>query len=287
MLSKFRCAVAIVATLAAASSASAEPASSNIPAADAFGVSALALPAVDLAQNLVPSVEAVGFAPAPPSGTRLDATRYRPRRGGYGRRPSYERRSSRSGYGSPVQIHAGFFELDESDTPSSFVIGMRGGPATDPHIQLAFGVDWMHNGERSRTVTGEPYQQGGVTIVPERELARASSDLLPLTANLQVNLSKGGPVIPYVGIGGGYQVLWLSAEDFNTGEAYDATFGGWMWQLFGGVQLPLSGNSRLLGEVFLHDGEADREVEDPSGQLYREIVDLDGTGMRFGLSWGF
>lgn len=281
MLSKIRSAAALVAVLAA-SPAAAGPAGPAGPSGGAFGVSALALPAASLAA-LVPDVEAVAFAPAPPAGTRLEATRYRPRRSW-----SHRRHSSRSSaYGAPFQIHAGFFELDENDSPSSFVIGMRGGPATDPRVQIAFGVDWMHNGERSRTVTGDPYQQGGVLVVPQRELSRASADLMPLTANLQINLADGGGLVPYIGIGGGYEVLWLSAEDFNTGEDYDATFGGWMWQLFGGLQLPLSGDARLIGEVFLHQGEAERDVEDLSGARYREIVDLDGTGMRFGLSWGF
>ena len=85
-----------------------------------------------------------------------------------------------------------------------------------------------------------------------------------------------------------WQVLFLNAEDFSTGEEFDATFSGWMWQLYGGVQFPLSGNARLLGEAFLHQGDAEREVDDVlTGATYREIVDLDGAGMRFGLSWGF
>lgn len=283
MLRLLRCA-ALLAASVTAGTAAAGPAPET-----PFGVSTLALPSPAVAAlvepAVAPEVAAVGFAPAPPPA--LHATRYRPRRG-WSRRPRHvqvEERSHR--HASPFQVHAGFFELEESDAPSSFVVGLRGGPATDPHVQIAFGLDWMHNGERSRTVTGEPYEQGGVIIVPQRELARASSDLLPITANLQVNLASGGPVIPYVGIGGGYQILWLSAEDLTTGEDYDATFGGWSWQLFGGLQLPLSGATRLVGEAFLHRGDAEREVEDVDGFTYREIVDLDGGGLRFGLSWGF
>lgn len=275
---------ALLATLAAAPPASAVTAS-GASAAPVFGASALALPLSDLAPALAPDVEAVGFARAPDSRTTFESVRYRPRPRAY---PRYRESRDRSNYGAPFQVHAGFYELDQEDTPTSFVVGLRGGPMVDPHIQISFGLDWMHNGENSRTVTGEPYEQGGVIIVPERELARASSDLIPITANLQVNLARGGSLVPYVGIGGGYQVLFLNAEDFSTGEDFDATFSGWTWQLFGGLQLPLSGSARLVGEAFLHQGEADREVDDEvSGFTYREIVDLDGAGMRFGLSWGF
>lgn len=280
-------AVAIVATIATAS-ASADPVTTISATSPSFEVSAFALPVADLAQGLTPETDAVGFAKAPP-GTTLESSRYRPRPRRYPPRDRYDepRRSRSSNYGAPFQIHAGFFEINDDQAPTSFLLGLRGGPNVDPHIQLAFGIDWMHNGEKSRTVSGEPYEQGGVIIVPERELSRASSDLLPMTANLQVNLSTDGPIVPYVGIGGGWQVLFLNAEDFSTGEDFDATFSGWSWQLYGGVQLPLSGQSRLLGEVFMHQGEAEREVDDVSGVTYREIVDLDGMGMRFGLSWGF
>lgn len=288
MLRKISTAVALAATIAAVS-ASADPASPGVSSLPSFGTSALALPVADLAQGVTPEVDAVGFAPAPPRGTTFESVRYRPRPRRAYPRDDYEPRRSRSSnnYGAPFQIHAGFFEINDDQAPTSFVLGMRGGPMVDPHIQIAFGLDWMHNGEKSRTVSGEPYEQGGVIIVPERELSRASSDLIPVTANLQVNLATDGPIVPYVGIGGGWQVLFLNAEDFSTGEAFDATFSGWSWQLYGGAQLPLSGQARLLGEVFLHQGEAEREVDDVSGITYREIVDLDGMGMRFGLSWGF
>ena len=290
MLKKTLSAVVLVASLSAVS-ASADPASSaaaSNPTSTPFAVSAFAVPVSDLASTVTPTVEAVGFAQAPPSGTTFESVRYRPRPRRYPRDDYYESRSRRSNYGAPFQIHAGFFEVNEEDSPTSFVVGMRGGPMVDPHVQLAFGLDWMHNGEKSRTVTGDPYEQGGVIIVPERELARASSDILPITANLQVNLATDGPMIPYVGIGGGWQVLFLNAEDFATGEEFDATFSGWMWQLYGGVQFPLSGQARLVGEAFLHQGDAEREVDDVlTGATYREIVDLDGAGMRFGLSWGF
>ena len=288
MLNKILGAVVLAASVSAVSASAdgVDPAASS-SSNTTIGASAFAVPVSDLASTMTPVVEAVAFAPAPPRNTTYEAVRYRPRPRRY---PDYyePRRRDRNNYGAPFQIHAGFFEIDDENAPTSFVVGLRGGPMVDPHVQLAFGIDWMHNGDKARTVTGEPYEQGGVIIVPERELARASADLLPMTANLQVNFATEGPMVPYVGIGGGWQVLFLNAEDFATGEEFDATFSGWMWQLYGGVQFPLSGNARLLGEAFLHQGDAEREVDDVlTGATYREVVDLDGAGMRFGLSWGF
>ncbi len=78
------------------------------------------------------------------------------------------------------------------------------------------------------------------------------------------------------------------AEDFQTGQSFDATYDGFGWQLWGGAALPLSGRSRLVGEVFMNNADLEREVFDVvTGETIRETVSTDGVGARFGLSWGF
>jgi len=187
---------------------------------------------------------------------------------------------------SPLQIHAGFFDPD-GNAANSFAFGLRGGPMVDEHIQLGIGLDWYHESENQRDVVSTS-SQNGTPVVVTRELARASSDLLPLQAFLQVNLGSGRSLIPYVGIAGGYQVLFLSATDFQTGSDYNATFGGWGWQTWAGAALPLGSRSRLFGEAFFNSAQVGRDVDDPvSPVTYRELVDENGVGMRFGLSWGF
>jgi hypothetical protein len=111
---------------------------------------------------------------------------------------------------------------------------------------------------------------------------------VPIQAFLQLNLGDGHSLVPYAGIAGGYQVLFLSATDFETGSEYDATFGGWGWQAWGGAALPLSSRARMFGEAFYNWAEVGRDVDDPAASVtYRELVDANGVGMRFGLSWGF
>ena len=54
-----------------------------------------------------------------------------------------------------------------------------------------------------------------------------------------------------------------------------------------GAKIPLSGRASVLGEIFLNQSEPHRDVDDPvTGQTFREIVKVNGFGMRFGLSWG-
>jgi len=214
--------------------------------------------------------------PASTSGTRNDAIRYRSR--GSRRAPMVE---------SPAQLHLGFFDYDGGGGSSSFVAGLRGGPQVDPHIQVGGGFDWVHRSDDQTVVAGDPYTQGGTVITPTRVLSRASANLFPFQLFLQVSGDENMPVIPFGGISGGYQLLFLSAEDFATQNSFDATFGGWGWQAWGGLGIPLSGQSRLTGEVFLNQAAPEREVTDPNGIAYRERVDADGVGARFGLQWGF
>lgn len=214
--------------------------------------------------------------PARTSGTRNDAIRYRSR--GSRRAPVVE---------SPAQLHLGFFDYDGGGDHGSFVAGLRGGPLVDPHIQVGGGIDWVHRSDDQTVVAGDPYTQGGTVITPTRVLSRASADLIPFQLFLQVSGDENSSVIPFGGISGGYQLLFLSAEDFATQASFDATFGGWGWQAWGGLGIPLSGQSRLTGEVFLNQSAPERDVTDPSGFEYRERVNADGVGARFGLQWGF
>ena len=255
----------------AAGSAYAGPVAS-IPVASPLAISTL---------EFSPSVATIirSGQPSEP-GTRLDAIRYR--------RYGYSRPSRSSSYmGSPVQLHLGFFDPDGGGS-NSFVAGIRGGPLVDPHVQIGGAVDWVHRSEDETVVAGDPFMQGNTVITPTRVLSRASSNLFPFQMFLQVNGDDGMSVIPYGGIAGGYQVMFLSADDFSTGQSFDATFAGWGWQAWLGAALPLSGQSRLTGEFYVNQSDPEREVEDAAtGTTFRERVNADGVGMRLGLQWGF
>jgi hypothetical protein len=183
----------------------------------------------------------------------------------------------------PVQIHGGVF-AHEQNGPRSYAFGLRGGPSIDPHVQIGLGADWYHRTESERAVVAETLQ-AGQPVTKTRVLSQASSDLIPVMAFLQLSAGKG--LIPYAGIAGQYQFLLLSATDYATGAGYNANFGGLGWQAWGGLALAF-GRSHLFGEVFISTGDVERDVSDPAGVgTYRETVNADGGGARFGLSWGF
>jgi opacity protein-like surface antigen len=227
---------------------------------------------------------AVDPGDAPTIATTYESVRWRPR---HWRNPEREDRSSGKSDGFS-QIHAGFLDPDGDEASNLFVAGFRAGGNLDKHVQMGLGVDWGYQSqEQTEIVSREPLPGGGTT---ERriELARSSSHLFPVMANLQVTPGDADAMHPYFGIGGGYEWLFLNAEDFVTGDKFDATYGGWGWQAYAGLAIPLSHNSSINVEGFRNTAKVERDVADPiSGQIYKEQVDLAGFGLRAGLGWGF
>lgn len=211
-------------------------------------------------------------------------SRYRPRR----ERPrSYYREPGYSRIRGVAQIHAGFLDPDGAADPG-FVVGFRGGQQMGDMLQIGLGVDWRTKTGRSTEVLQEQIGPGGEVIQVRRDLSSFSSNLFPTLAYLQLSGPSNLGIVPYFGVAGSWQVLFLQADDFQTGESFDATFDGFGWQLWGGAAMPLGGGSKLVGEVFLNNADLSRDVFDPaSGQTIREIVSTDGVGARFGVSVGF
>ncbi|MCC6650918.1 MAG: hypothetical protein IT348_07205 [Candidatus Eisenbacteria bacterium] len=223
-----------------------------------------------------PSLALVQTSVAPE--VQLLGTHYRPRGSGY--------RGS-AGNTSVSQIHIGYFDPD-GDPSSRFLVGIRGGPMIDKNIQLGVGVDWAHKTEKASSVSHSEIGPGGTPIEVRTDLSSASTHFFPMMAFVQVSADDDMPIVPFFGVAGGYQVLNLSAENYQTGDTYDGTFGGWGWQIWGGAALPLSGRTRVTGEIYVNGGELTRDVDEVlGGGTYRESVNADGMGLRMGLAWGF
>ena len=215
--------------------------------------------------------------------TGFESITYRPR---YNRPRRYPEDARSPGSSSMVsQLHIGFFNPSEFSS-TGMVLGFRGGVAPDPHVQVGVDVDWHYKSDHQTDVVSQQTLPTGGSAQVRRELSRASSNLFPVLGYLQVSGDGSMPVIPYAGAGVGYEAYFLSPDDFNTGAHFDAQYGGFAWQAWAGAQVPLSGRSRLVGEVFMNQAELGRDV-DIGGVPYRETVNLNGAGMRFGASWGF
>jgi hypothetical protein len=215
--------------------------------------------------------------------TRFDGVRYRPRGRVY--------RDRDRAPASPVlsTVHVGFFD-PSGGFGSGFDMGFRFGPLIDPHIQLGGMIDWWHKSEsQTMSVGGGEFPIGG-TFEQQREISHFSANLFPMMGFIQLSGDDNMSVIPYGGAGVGYEALFLSGagrDALDQPFEFDANYGGFGWQVWGGVAVPLSGQARLGGEVFGNFAELSRDVEDSFGDTIREIVKVDGVGARVGVTWGF
>ncbi len=255
----------------------ADPGAAGIPSQ----VSALALPVVgaDAALDAGSGATPVTAALATPF---VGGIRYRPR--GYGYRDR--------GYAMPTvaQLHAGF--MDPTDNFSTgFNGGFRVGPMVTPNLQLGVGLDWWHKSSSDLMSIDVGSLPGGGSATRQLELSRTSADLLPIMAFAQLSGDENMSIIPYAGAGVGYEVLYLSADDFTTNTSFNATYGGFGWQGWAGLAVPLSGRTRVSGEAFYNGSQVGRDVDvtlsDGTPATVREVVKMDGVGARFGVSWGF
>jgi hypothetical protein len=186
-----------------------------------------------------------------------------------------------------TQIYGGAFQLRNRPDHNAAMGGIRLGPMLGRHAQLGVLFDWTHATSQESTNQGQVLGPGGIPINGRYDLSRSSMDVFPLLAFCQ--LSGWGKLwlMPYVGAGGGYQWVNLYGEDYVNNRTYDATFGGWGWQAWGGVGMPIASNVKITGEVFVGGATVGRDVPDPYNVIiYHESVDLEGFGARFGLAWG-
>jgi hypothetical protein len=274
-----------VAVVAFPAVAAAGPGGSGIPPMnDAFPAST---------QLVVPGAPVGGMALAPatwrpviPAGVstpRLESfVRRRP--GPYRPRPY---RPSAPPFGA--QIHVGLFNpIDDFST--GFEGGFRVGPRLTPLVQVGLAMDWWHRSEDKVLDLGEVRAPGGVAS-EKLILSESSATLFPFLMFVQVNGNENMPVIPYGGVGFGYEWLFLSADDYMTDESFDRTFGGFGWQAWAGAGFALDRRTRLNAEIFFNACEVDNEVDmhlDQYGSVtVRDIIDMNGVGARFGLSFTF
>jgi len=248
--------------------------------------SALALPRVDLDRQAMllaapapaPSVVLAMTAVDAPANVNLAAVRYQPTQQGRVDTPNDR----------PIvsQLHGGYFDASANNT-NPFIVGLRAGPMVDKRLQVGLALDWVHQTKNLANVLSTTQAPGSITISTKQDTARALMNLVPIMAFVQASGFGLLGIVPYIGAGGGYEVLVISADNFLNGNSFESNFGGWGYQVWAGAGLPLGSRTRLNGELFVNEAELGKTVTDATGATAKQTVDMNGIGFRLGLAWGY
>ena len=180
-----------------------------------------------------------------------------------------------------VQLHGGLFSIVDAQSTSPMV-GMRYGKHFGSHLQGGVLTGWT----MKRKKVDEPVNATS-TVDPRVVVGQTEASLVPVMAFLQMNFTESARLVPFVGIGAGYERLVINNRDDRTGLTSSATYDNLAWEGFGGVGLRLTSKVRLNGELFYNGGALERGVVDADGHAWREAVFVNGVGLRAGLDMVF
>jgi hypothetical protein len=179
-----------------------------------------------------------------------------------------------------INLHGGGFVPNHASATSP-TLGIRMSLDLGSHVLLGILGDWSFNAKSLLA----PVANALPGFEPNIVLAKVDAQLIPAMAFLQVKLTDKLPVVPYAGVGAGYEWLILNVHDYRTSQEAHATYENWAWQSFAGMGMRLSKGVRLDTEVFYNGGVLGRDVTDVNGVTWRETVDCNGVGLRAGLNF--
>ena len=180
-----------------------------------------------------------------------------------------------------IQLDGGLFMPIEASGASP-TVGMRYCKHFGSHVQGGMLAGWTLKGS-----SVEAPAVGLQSFESHVELARVEARLVPLMGFMQVDLTDRSWLVPFVGIGAGYEWLTLDVEDHRTGLKSEVTYSNVAWQTYTGVGLRLTSKVRLNSELFYNGGWLKRKVLDSGGRTWDEAVDVSGVGARVGLDMIF
>jgi hypothetical protein len=161
---------------------------------------------------------------------------------------------------------------------ASPTVGIRLSKLVGGHLQAGVLSGWtFERKDKTQDVGTLPGPQ------PKIVLARVDAYLIPLMGYLRVNFTEKHWLVPYVGVGAGYEWLQIQATDYQAQTTASASYSNWAWEGWAGLGIRLGQDLRVNGEAYYNGASLERDVVDQSGQAYKEVVNMDGVGARVGL----
>lgn len=169
-----------------------------------------------------------------------------------------------------LKFKGGF--LNPKGMESSLIIGGSYGIAIDNRVDLSFGISYFNKTSKSKDVEFEG-SQDNVDYQVVDETTEYSNTLLPLSVDLTASFPMQRSFFWIMGGGITYEFLFLK----------DATFSGFGWNIFLGLEYEIGSRSSFVVEGFYNSCKPQGKINiEGLGKTTAE-VNVSGIGIRGGI----
>ncbi|MBD3223149.1 MAG: outer membrane beta-barrel protein [Caldithrix sp.] len=174
--------------------------------------------------------------------------------------------------------------LNPENAKTGFMGGVNFGRSVDENVGVSFAADVYRRSYTDETVIYQAETSNGVVEEQFQTESEQSTTMIPLFFQLHYQ----GPVSNIFNIrvsgGLGYEFLWNSITNYNTGEDNTKFFHGFGWHVDLGAMYPLSRASDIFAEVTYHGGKPGKgEGKNEAGLPIRKEINMSGFGVRIGM----
>lgn len=182
---------------------------------------------------------------------------------------------------SVIAIKLGTFNPE--DAKHGFIVGITTARQVDERVDFGLSADlFVRQFEQETTVGDDP--SGGTIKQTEIDYSMYA---LPIMVQFNVRILPEAVVKPYVGLSGGYEIVFSRERNYEDDIKDNRLYGGFGWRLMLGGEYPMGGASALLGEIF-YNGCTVKRSKGTSGEGYpiHEELGFSGLGLRLGVRFG-
>jgi len=186
---------------------------------------------------------------------------------------------------SVIKIKIGTF--NPRDAKAGFIGGISTGRQVDERVDFGIGADLFIRRftEETEVSVDTSLEQTNPQIV-QTNLAYSMYGL-PIMVHIDVRILPDAAVIPYVGLAGGYELLFSREANYLEDKKDNRLYGGFGWQAMIGAEYPFGSSSAILGEIMYNGCTLSRsQGSSEAGFPLHEELDFSGLGFRLGFRLG-
>lgn len=174
--------------------------------------------------------------------------------------------------------------LNPQDAKAGFIVGITTGRQVDEKVDFGLGADLFIRQFTQESTVSTGSSAGGSTTTTIQTNIDYSMFGLPIMVHLNVIVMPNAVVKPYVGLAGGYELVFSREANYLTGNKDSRLYGGFGWQLMLGGEYALGSSSGMLAEVFYNGCTVKRSKgSNEAGFPLHEELDFSGFGFRVGV----